>query len=49
MNISTRDLLFKTEVMGKNRMNNRFFSAKAMTENVFGKGLSQALNKALAA
>ena len=40
---------FQNEVMGKNRMNNRFFRAKATIENAFGKGLSQALNKALSA
>lgn len=40
---------FQNEVMGKNRMNNRLFRAKARIENTFGKGLKQALNKVLAA
>lgn len=40
---------FQNEVMGKNRMNNRFFRAKARMENAFGKGLGRALNKVLAA
>jgi len=35
--------------MGRNRRNNRQFRAKVMIENTIGKGLSQALNKALAA
>jgi len=40
---------FQNGVMGKNRVNNRLFRAKARVENTFGKGLSQALNKVLAA
>ncbi|MCB1683870.1 MAG: glutathione S-transferase family protein [Pseudomonadales bacterium] len=40
---------FQHEVMGKNRMNNRLFRAKAGIENTFGVGLSQALDKVLAA
>lgn len=40
---------FQQEVMGKNRINNRLFRAKAGIENTFGIGLSQALDRVLAA
>jgi len=39
---------FQNEVMGKNRLTNRVFRSKAGIENLFGKGLKQAVN-ALAA
>ncbi|MDH3642730.1 MAG: glutathione S-transferase family protein [Gammaproteobacteria bacterium] len=39
---------FQNEVMGKNRLTNRVFRSKASIENLFGKGLKQAVN-ALAA
>ena len=39
---------FQNEVMGKNRLTNRVFRAKASIENLFGKGLNQAV-RALAA
>lgn len=39
---------FQNEVMGRNRMANRVFRAKARVENLFGKGLKQAVD-ALAA
>lgn len=34
---------FQNEVMGKNRLGNRAFRAKAGIENFFGKGLKQAV------
>lgn len=40
---------FQNEVMGKHRVANRLFRTKAKIETVFGKGLSQALTKILAA
>lgn len=40
---------FQHEVMGKNRLNNRFFRAKAAIENSFGKGLNRALGDLVAA
>lgn len=40
---------FQNEVMGKHRVANRLFRAKAKIETVLGKGLSQALSKMLAA
>lgn len=35
---------FQNEVMGKNRLGNRFFRFKASIENFFGKGLKQAVD-----
>ena len=35
---------FQNEVMGKNRLGNRFFRSKASIENFFGKGLKQAVD-----
>ncbi len=40
---------FRNEVMGKNRLNHRFFRAKARIEKALGKGLHNALRKVLAA
>ena len=40
---------FQNEVMGKNKLGNRVFRAKARIENTFGKGLKQALDSVLAA
>jgi glutathione S-transferase len=39
---------FQNEVMGRNRLANRVFRTKASLENLFGKGLKQAV-EALAA
>lgn len=35
---------FQNEVMGKNRLTNRFFHVKARVETLFGKGLKQAVD-----
>lgn len=40
---------FQNEVMGKNRLGNRVFRAKAAIENVLGKGLNQAVARVIAA
>ncbi|QLC21177.1 glutathione S-transferase family protein [Parasphingopyxis sp. CP4] len=34
---------FQNEVMGRNRMNNRFFTAKSAVDNLLGRGLKRAL------
>jgi glutathione S-transferase len=39
---------FQNEVMGKNRLTNRAFRAKAAVESLFGKGLKQAVDKVAA-
>ena len=39
---------FQNEVMGKNRMTNRAFRAKASIESFFGKGLKQAVESVAA-
>jgi len=36
---------FQNEVMGRNRMNNRFFRAKSAIENAFGMGLKKVLTQ----
>ena len=40
---------FQNEVMGRNRMNNRFFTAKSTVENLLGLGLKKALTQVAAA